>query len=455
MSTNADFRRALRRLRVVLAFLAIAAPALVPAGAARAQSNWTCTGSHAASCALKLDLQGCASGSQVCDGSALAFASTGSPDGCACMPACSASADCPGNAACIGEFGGRCTAQFACTSHDHCPRDALCAGGFCRKVTSCGTNADCPRAAPECVAGACVALSAGQCTTDAQCNADPCSAPQRCDAATHRCMATGRAPCDAIAGATCVTEGRAAKCMIPACTSDAQCSSDPCAGSAQKCDLATGRCLPGDPPCADPSLSCRVVSGSPTAPQCIGRRADPPFGAAGPDVDRPDFGDLEIVWGLEPGPGRGGRSFTLVGWLPATAMPDDARPTGLALRVTGADRGIAIDGTTEGKGRSSRWIREAKRGGWRWVRARGDGAIDSVALLPVASRDGRVRVEVRGTTIRGLRPPAEGKGSYAADLAITWSGGRVTRNTAVFDGCELPSGPMRALITCKARPAGG
>ncbi len=309
--------------------------------AAGAQQAWTCTGLGAAACAIQLSLQSpaCPQDNQVCVGSADAFSSTGASNGCVCLPACARSADCGAGEACIGALGGHCTGRFAGNADRDCPNDATCTLGYCSKGASCSNNVDCPSGTPDCVRGACVALAPGQCSTDAQCNADPCVAPQRCDTSAGRCVVTGPRPCAGISGAQCVATGGSAQCLIPACTSNAQCQTDPCAGTPQRCNVATGRCEPGDKPCQDGSSFCVRVTHSPGLAYGAPARPDP-LGGVRPPVDRIDPGDLPIDWHIDPpGRGPGGRQYTWRMWLPAGMLANGARPTNLRLTVAGADCG--------------------------------------------------------------------------------------------------------------------
>ena len=423
--------------------------------AAGAQQAWTCTGLGAAACAIQLSLQSpaCPQDNQVCVGSADAFSSTGASNGCVCLPACARSADCGAGEACIGALGGHCTGRFACNADRDCPNDATCTLGYCSKVASCSNNFDCPSGTPDCVRGACVALAPGQCSTDAQCNADPCVAPQRCDTSAGRCVVTGPRPCAGISGAQCVATGGSAQCLIPACTSNAQCQTDPCAGTPQRCNVATGRCEPGDKPCQDGSSFCVRVTHSPGLAYCAPARPDP-LGGVRPPVDRIDPGDLPIDWHIDPpGRGPGGRQYTWRMWLPAGMLANGARPTNLRLTVAGADRGLVVDGMLAAPGKTAKWAREARSGAWRWKRESSAGLIDSASLAPVAAQGGRVRVDIRGRLIADSAVAGLSKGVHAGRLSIDWAGAKpVTTEVAVAfpEGTTRGAGD-RAPYACTGR----
>jgi len=434
----------------VLAVLA-AVLVLLAAPPARAQA-WTCTGSGAALCALQLSLGNCAAADQVCVGSD-AFSSTGSSSGCVCLPSCTTSAGCGTGESCIPQLGGHCTSRFACNADRDCASDSRCTLGFCSRVSSCATNSDCPSALPDCVRGACAVLGPGQCTTDAQCNGDPCAGPQRCDPTSNRCVLTAPRPCVGMPGAQCVASGGEARCMIPACTSDAQCSTDPCAGTPQHCNARTGRCEPGDKPCSDGSSFCMRVTNTPGLAYCAPIRPNPLEGVT-PAIERFDPDDFEIVWTTDPpGRGPGGRGYTLRAWLPASALREGGRPGNLRVVVASADRGLAVDGSLALPGKPAKWVRDAKSDVWRWKRESSSRAIDSVTLAPVAAQGGRVRVEVRGRAIAGVPAVDAEKSAYAAKVLIDWAGAKPhsSETTAAIDTCRAQSDGRRSIVVCAGR----
>lgn len=236
--------------------------------------------------------------------------------------------------------------------------------------------------------------------------------------------------------------------MIPACTSDAQCSTDPCAGALQRCNVGTGRCEPAEKPCA--GEFCQRVAGSPNLGVCVPVRDDP-LGGAQPRIDRFDPDDFEIIWSIEPpvrGPGP--RGYLLRAWLPGTALRDGERPANVHVSVAGADRGVLIDGALAAKGRSAQWTRDAATGVWRWKRATGGGSIESATMAP---QGGRVRLEVRGRALAGAAAPDPAKAAYAARVLVDWTGGapRVSETSAVIDACKAERAGGRSLVVCAGR----
>ena len=432
-------------LAVLALIAAIGALASAPANA---QGAWTCSGVQSALCATQLTLQGCTPANQVCDGSGAALSNTGSSTGCVCLSPCTSSAACSTGQACIGELGGHCTNRFACNSDAGCPADAKCALGFCTKVDSCSTSSDCPRAAPDCVRGACTVLGPGACTADAQCGNDVCGAPERCDLTINRCVQTAPRPCAGMPGAQCVATAGAARCMIPACTSDAQCSTDPCDGAPQRCNVATGRCQPGEKPCA--GEFCQRIANAPGLAVCVPLREDP-LGGARPQVDRFDPDDFEIIWTVDPPVrGPGGRGYVLRTWLPAAALRAGDRPANLRVTVAGADRGLLVDGSLAAPGKSAQWMRDTGSGMWRWKRGSAAGTIDSATLAP---QGGRVRVEVRGRAIAGAPAPDPAKAAYAARVSIDWAGAapRTSETSALIDACKAQSDGRMSSVACAGR----
>ncbi|MFO1322479.1 MAG: hypothetical protein U1F15_00275 [Burkholderiales bacterium] len=421
----------------------------VAAGApAHAQGAWTCGGAASAWCAAQMLFTGCPAPNQVCDGSANTFSNTGTSNGCVCLSPCTSSGACGTGEACIPELGNHCTSRFACNSDAGCPADAKCALGFCTKVTSCSNQNDCPRSAPDCVRGACTVLGPGQCTSNDQCNRDPCGNPQRCDLATNRCEATGPRPCAGMPGAQCVAAGNEARCMIPVCTSDAQCSTDPCAGAPQRCNVATGRCEQTEKPCQ--GEFCQRISGSPGLAVCVPVRPDPLAGAQIP-VNRFDPDDFEIIWSIDP-PARipGGRGYLLRTTLPAAALRDGARPGNLRVSIATADRGAVADGSLAATGTTAKWAHDAATGIWRWKRTDAKGTIDSVTLAPQGTR---LRVELRGRMVAGAPPPDAARSALAARVAIDWTGAKpsVSETSAVIDDCKSQGDAARTTVVCAGR----
>ncbi len=442
-------RTRIRRAASRSVLAALAALAALTSGLALAQGAWTCGGVAAAWCAAEMALRQCPPSSQVCDGSSSASSNTGSATGCVCLSPCTSSASCGTGEACMPELGGHCTSRFACNSDAGCPADAKCALGFCTKVTSCSTGNDCPRAAPDCVRGACTQLPAGSCTSDAQCNTDVCGGPRFCNVSTNRCEPTGApAPCIGMPGVQCVAAGGQARCMIPVCTSDAQCAVDPCDGPPQRCNVATGRCVAAEKPCA--GEFCQRVSGSPSLGVCVPVREDP-FGGIQGRVDRFDPDDFEVIWTVDPpvrGPGP--RGYLLRASLPAAALRDGDRPANVRVTVADADRGLLIDGALAGKGKSAQWARDAGTGVWRWKRDASGGGVDSATLAPQGCR---LHLEMRGRTLAGAPVPDPAKAAYVARVSVAWAGAapRVSETSAVIDTCKAQAEGKRSLVVCAGR----
>lgn len=420
-------------------------------GLAQAQGAWTCGGPQSALCAAQHWAGGCPPDRQVCDGSADAFSNTGASNGCVCLPPCTASAGCASGEACIPALGNHCTSRFACNSDAGCPADAKCDLGFCRKVDSCTSSAQCPRGLPDCVRGACVQLPPGSCTGDAQCNADVCAGPRACNTATNRCEPTGaRAPCAGMPGVQCVAQGGEARCMIPACTSDAQCAVDPCEGPAQRCNVATGRCVAAEKPCA--GELCQRIANAPGLAVCVPLRDDP-FGGIQGRVDRFDPDDFELIWSVDPpvrGPGP--RGYLLRVSLPADALRAGDTPANVRVTVAAADRGFMIDGTLAAKGKSAAWTRDAATGIWRWTRGSGGKGIDSATLAPQGAR---VKLEIRGRALAGAPAPDPAKAAYAARVSLDWAGAKpgVSEAAAVIDTCKTEGASRRSVVVCAGRAA--
>jgi hypothetical protein len=419
--------------------------------AARAENAWTCGGTQSAACAISLSAQGCPPPRQVCDGSSDAFSNTGSSTGCVCLPSCTSSATCGTGEACIATIGNHCTSRFACNSNAGCPADATCQNGFCSKVASCTSNFECPASAPDCVGGVCAVKSAGQCTANDQCNTDPCAGPQRCDLASNRCVSTGARVCADMPGAQCVASAGQARCMLPACTSDAQCSTDPCAGTPQRCNVASGRCEPGDKATCGEGQVCYRVMGASNLALCVPLGRNPLVGGRLP-VTQFDPSDFEIIWSPDPPtPIPGGRGYQLRMSLPGTVLRDGAQPSNLRVTVHGADRGIAIDGMLALPGQGAKWTRDSASGAWRWKRESASGAIDSATLTPQGER---VRLDVRGRMVPGVLAPDPGKAILAADVTLDWTGAtpKVSETTVVIDACKSAGDGRRATVVCAGRP---
>jgi hypothetical protein len=440
-----------RRAAMHAVLMSIALLAALASGLAHAQGAWTCGGVQSAACATEQWARGCPPDRQVCDGSADALSNTGAATGCVCLAPCTSSAACGTGEACMPQLGNHCTSRFACNVDDNCPADARCELGFCRKVDSCTTSAQCPRGLPDCVRGACTRLPAGSCTSDAQCNDNVCAGPQRCNVSTNRCESTGApAPCIGMPGVQCVATGGQARCMIPVCTSDAQCAVDPCDGPPQRCNVATGRCVAADKPCA--GELCQRIANAPGLAVCVPVRDDP-FGGLQGRVDRFDPGDFEIIWSIEPpvhGPGP--RGYLLRVSLPAAALRAGDAPANVRVTVAGADRGFLVDGTLAAKGRTASWTRNAATGVWRWKREARDvaGGIDSATIAPQGER---VRLEVRGRALAGAPAPDPAKASYAARISLDWAGAKpgVSEATAMIDACNVQTRGRQSLVACAGR----
>jgi len=418
-------------------------------GVAQAQGAWTCGGAQSAACAVEHWARQCAPDRQVCDGSAEAFSNTGAASGCVCLAPCANSAACESGEACIPALGNHCTSRFACNSDAGCPADAKCDLGYCRKVESCTTSGQCPRGLPDCVRGACVQLPPGSCTTDAQCNTDICAGPRACNGSTNRCEPTGaRAPCAGMPGVQCVAQGGEPRCMIPVCTSDAQCAVDPCEGAAQRCNVATGRCVAAEKPCA--GELCQRVSNAPGLAVCVPLR-EGPFGGVRPPIAGFDPDDFEIIWGTDPpGRGPGPRGYVLRVLVPDAALRAGDRPADVRVSVAGADRGFLIEGSLAAKGRPAAWSRDAGTGIWRWKRGPGTGAIASATLSPEGNR---LRLEVRGRMHAGAPAPDPAKSAYVARVAVDWTGPKpsVSETAAVLDACKATGDGRRATVACAGR----
>ncbi|HTQ02007.1 MAG TPA: hypothetical protein VMN56_21990 [Casimicrobiaceae bacterium] len=431
--------KSVTRVSGVLAVVA-AALALGFVHGARAQSGWTCSGLQSAVCATQLGFSGCASGSQVCDGSADALSNTGSATGCVCLTACTSSASCGTGEACIPQLGSHCTASFACNSDAGCPADAKCTLGRCAKVTSCSNNFDCTQSAPDCVQGKCTVVGPGQCSIDAQCGSDPCAGPQRCE--SNRCVATAARPCAGMPGAQCVASGGQAQCMIPACSSDAQCTNDPCVGPAQRCNVGTGRCEARDKPCQ--GELCQRVANSSDLAVCIPPRPEIPGGRI--DVSPFDPDGFEIIWTTDPPtPLPGGRAYLLRVNVPAGALRAGARPGNMHVTVGAADRGLLIDNALAAPGKEAKWTRDAS-GVWH---ASG-GSIASASLAPQGDR---LRLEVRGRMIAAAPAPNVAKSALAAQVAVDWAGTKpsAAATTAVIDDCKSTREGARSNVVCTGR----
>lgn len=440
----------LRRAGVQVARMAIVAAAALAAGLAHAQGAWTCGGIQSGACATQLWMQGCPSDRQVCDGDPSTNSRTGSSTGCVCLPPCTASADCATGEACIPGLGNHCTSRFACNSDDACPADAKCDLGFCRKVDSCTSSGQCPRGLPDCVRGACTRLPPGSCVSDAQCNTDVCAGPRSCNVSTNRCEPTGaRAPCAGMPGVQCVAQGGEARCMIPVCTSDAQCAVDPCEGPAQRCNVATGRCVAAEKPCA--GELCQRVANAPGLAVCVPLR-ESPFGDVRPPVEGFDPDDFEIIWGTDPpGRGPGPRGYVLRLLVPAAALRAGDRPGDVRVSVAGADRGFLIDGALAAKGRPAAWTRDAGTGVWRWNRAGAGGS--GIAGATLAPEGNRLRLELRGRMHARAPAPDPAKSAYVARVAIDWTGPKpsTSETAAALDACRTTGDGRRATVACAGR----
>ena len=429
---------------------AIVVAVALAAGVAEAQSAWTCGGAQSAACATQLWLGGCPPDRQVCDGSADGSSNTGSSTGCVCLASCTASADCGSGEACIPSLGNHCTSRFACNSDDNCPADAKCELGNCRKVDSCTSSGQCPRGLPDCVRGACTRLPPGSCNSDAQCNTDVCAGPRTCNVSTNRCEPIGApAPCARMPGVQCVAQGGEARCMIPVCTSDAQCAVDPCDGPAQRCNVATGRCVAAEKPCA--GELCQRVANAPGLAVCVPTREGPFDGVRVP-AEGFDPDDFEIIWGTEPpGRGPGPRGYVLRVRVPDAALRAGGRPGDVRVSIAGADRAFLIDGVLAAKGRPATWTRDAGTGVWRWNRSGSSGG--GIASATLAPEGNRLRLEVRGRMHAGAPAPDPAKSAYVARVAIDWSGAKpaVSETVAVLDGCRTTGDGRRTTVACAGR----
>lgn len=247
--------------------------------------------------------------------------------------------------------------------------------------------------------------------------------------------------------------------MVPVCTSDAQCASNPCDGT-QRCEVASGRCISGEPPCG-PDLMCRAVNS--TAFACYGMRADDNRQLVSTNVviTKPEFTLMPIIkdWGVK---GPVPRGFVFSGYLPAAAIPAGSQPDNLHLVIGDSARAILVDSSlaAPGKPAASGWIGKAGSGTWQWKKGARRSDIASVTVTGPSAKDGNVRVEVRGQVNigpKGALADVGPDGVYAASLRIEWLGAKpfATRSDMLFSKCKETKSGKNTLTQCagSAMPA--
>lgn len=223
---------------------------------------------------------------QTCRADADCFPPDGICENGTCTPGCTLTC-CDGGTIC-DRGTGRCTpeAHNACRDDGDCePPRTLCVGGVCGPSQPCNGDLDCAAPAVVCLAGFC---------RDG-CARSGCAADETCEAATGRCRPVETPPgCTTDAGcAPPATVCEAGSC-VPGCDGE---GAPPCPAG-QRCEPATGRCVPDAPQpctadagCAPPDTVCEdgdCVPGCAAAgaPACgADERCDPETGRCGPKPD--------------------------------------------------------------------------------------------------------------------------------------------------------------------------
>lgn len=370
--------------------------------------NSTRCGGRKPLCLTELGICGCTDrdGDDECGGPASGLVCSSAAG--RCVPGCSAAAGrngCPAGSTCGATPGSL----------------GACASPACRSDVDCATG---PLGHCDAASGQC-----GECLQDAH-----CTAPQRCEASTRRCV-----ECTAADSRTCSAAGAGVACLEGG-TCGCRTSAD-CGGRSRACDPTVGRCVPGcevgDTTCATGEVCVRTLSG---VGRCVAEPAATDGGIA-PDAGIPLDGGITLDGGIAVDAGLvQDAGFTRDAGLPGGAGDGGAKADGGAKKDGGppvkkCDGGLCGPGRTGGDGcaaggdtpaASLPWLL-ALGGLWAVRRRRGGALLALVCLLlgaaqapPAGASTGADFQELlaRGLLLEAAGKPAEAMATLARAHAL-------------------------------------